>query len=111
MNKKGYSLLEIIVAITIFSIFATSITLAFSTYTDISKKNNIIANKRLEIVSALEQFLSSKAYNEKIDTKVTLVKKEGLEEIPEEIICIQREEKNNQSEESFKAFVRLEDKK
>lgn len=111
MNKKGYSLLEIIVSITIFSIFATSITLAFSTYTDVSKKNNIIANKRIEIVSSLEQFLASKNYNDKTDTKITLVKKDGLDEMPNDIICIQRECKNNQSKESFKAFVSLKDKK
>ncbi len=110
MNKNGYSLLEIIVAITIFSIFATSITIAFSTYTDISKKNNIVAIERISIVSNLEKFLSTKTYDDKTTKKVTLVKEEGFKELPAEIFCIEKEETSNKSNESLKAFIKEKNK-
>ncbi|WP_250277254.1 prepilin-type N-terminal cleavage/methylation domain-containing protein [[Clostridium] colinum] len=110
MNKKGYSLLEIIISITIFSIFIASITTAFFTYIDIDKKNNIITIERINIVSNLELFLSSKSYNEKNINKITLIKKEGLKEFPKEIICIEKEEKSSKSKEKFKAFIKLKDK-
>lgn len=106
MNKNGYSLLEILIGITIFSIFATSITLAFSTYTKISQKNNIIANERVEIISNLEQFLASKQYNQKEVKKIALVKKEGLKEMPSKIECIEKTVQSKKTDESFKAFIK-----
>lgn len=109
MNNKGYSLLEIIVGITIFSIFAASITVAFSTYTDISKKNNIIANERINIVSSLEKFLSTKDYDANSVEIITLIKENGFDELPSEIICIEKEEKSDKSNESLKAFIKQDE--
>ncbi|WP_317367571.1 prepilin-type N-terminal cleavage/methylation domain-containing protein [uncultured Tyzzerella sp.] len=111
MNKQGYSLLEIIVAITIFSIFAVAITIAFSTYTDISKNNNIIATERIEIVSNLEKFLSNKDVKDENLSNITLVKKEGLKDLPKEIACLQKEQISEKSNEKLKAFIKKPDKK
>ncbi len=111
MNNKGYSLLEIIVAITIFSIFIAGITISFSTYTEVSKRNNIISIERIDLVSKLEKFLATKEYDEKFDNKITLIKSEGFNGFAKEIICIEKQEKSEKSGETFKAFVKINDKK
>ena len=98
-------------AVTIFSVFTLGITIAFSTYIDVSRQNNIIATERIEIVSNLEKFLSEKNIQDKSLTNITLVKEEGFKDLPKEIYCLQKEEKSDKSNENFKAFIKKPDKK
>lgn len=105
-NKKGYSFLEIIIAITIFSIFSTSIVAAFHTYSSVSKKNNLISFERMKIVSKLEQFLASEKYDKLKDRKTKLIIKSGFKELGKEIKIFERIEKSDKTNEAMKAFIR-----
>lgn len=110
IDKKGYSLLEIIVGITIFSIFSASIALAFSTYTEVSNKNNLIAFERVKIISKLEEFLATGKYDKNKDKKSKLIIEKGFKEISKEIEIFEREEISDKSKETMKAFVKSNEK-
>lgn len=104
MKKKGFTLLETIISITIFSIFAVAIVLSFEMYIKISKMNNISAYERVEMVSNLEKFLAHKDIK-KSDTKITLVNKNITKDFPQKIYCVQRKETADDGKETLKAFV------
>lgn len=110
IDKKGFTLLEIIIGVTIFSIFIAGITISFSTYIKISEKNNILAIERINIISNLEKFLTNKNYDINKDKKSKLIITNGFEKLPKEIEIFEKEIKSNKSNESMKAFVKSKEK-
>lgn len=106
IDNKGFTLLEIIIGISIFSIFILGITLSFSTYTKLSNQNNLLTIERIKIVSNLEEFLSNENYDVKKDKKSKLIITSGFKKLPKEIEIFEREIKSKKTNESMKAFVK-----